>query len=64
MCGAVRRSWLIVPCDDTTQIEQTAASTADVVVLDLMGCVPEGAKPVERDVAKHQALRRAAVDQS
>lgn len=49
MRGVVRRSWLIVPCDDATQIEQAAASAADVVVLDLMELVPEGMKATARE---------------
>lgn len=49
MRGVVRRSWLLVPCDDATQIEQAAASAADVVVLDLMEFVPEGAKAAARE---------------
>ena len=49
MRGVVRRSWLIVPCDDAIQIEQAAASAADVVVLDLMEFVPEGAKAAARE---------------
>jgi citrate lyase subunit beta / citryl-CoA lyase len=47
--GVVRRSWLIVPCDDARQIEQAAASAADVVVLDLMEFVPEGVKAAARE---------------
>jgi citrate lyase subunit beta/citryl-CoA lyase len=38
-----------VPCDDVTRIEQAAASTADVIVLDLMEFVPEAMKPAARD---------------
>ena len=49
MRGVVRRSWLIVPCDDATQIEQAAASAADVVVLDLMEFVPQGGKAAARE---------------
>jgi citrate lyase subunit beta / citryl-CoA lyase len=49
MPGVVRRSWLIVPCDDATQIEQAAAAAADVVVLDLMEFVPEGMKAAARE---------------
>jgi citrate lyase beta subunit len=64
MRGVVRRSWPIVPCDDTAQIEQAVASAADVGVMDLMECVPEEAKAAARDAAKHWALQRAAVAQS
>ena len=49
MPGVVRRSWLIVPCDDAIQIEQAAASAADVLVLDLMELVPEGMKAAVRE---------------
>jgi len=36
MDGSIRRSWLMVPADDGAQVEQAAASAADVIVLDLM----------------------------
>jgi citrate lyase subunit beta/citryl-CoA lyase len=49
MPGVVRRSWLIVPCDDATQIAQAATAAADVVVLDLMELVPEGMKAAARE---------------
>ena len=49
MRGVVRRSWLIVPSDDAAQVEQAAASAADVIVLDLMEFVPEGMKPEARE---------------
>jgi citrate lyase beta subunit len=49
MPGVVRRSWLIVPCDDAIQIEQAAASAADVIVLDLTEFVPEGGKAAARE---------------
>src|SRR5919108_598343 len=49
MDGSIRRSWLIVPSDDAAQVEQAAASAADVVVLDLMEFVPEGMKPAARE---------------
>jgi citrate lyase subunit beta / citryl-CoA lyase len=49
MDGIIRRSWLIVPSDDAAQVEQAAASTADVIVLDLMEWVPEGMKPAARE---------------
>jgi len=49
MYGSIRRSWLIVPSDDAAQVEQAAASAADVIVLDLMEFVPEGMKPVARE---------------
>jgi citrate lyase subunit beta / citryl-CoA lyase len=48
MLGSVRRSWLMVPCDDAAQVEQAAAAAADVIVLDLMEFVPEGTKPAAR----------------
>jgi citrate lyase subunit beta/citryl-CoA lyase len=48
MRGSVRRSWLMVPCDDAAQVEQAAAA-ADVIVLDLMEFVPEGMKPAARE---------------
>jgi citrate lyase subunit beta/citryl-CoA lyase len=48
MRGSVRRSWLMVPCDDAAQVEQATAA-ADVIVLDLMEFVSEGAKPVARE---------------
>ncbi len=49
MPGSVRRSWLMVPCDDAPQVEHAAAAAADVLVLDLMEFVPEGAKPAARE---------------
>jgi citrate lyase subunit beta/citryl-CoA lyase len=49
MRGSVRRSWLMVPSDDTAQIEQATAAAADVIVLDLMEFVPEGTKPAARE---------------
>jgi citrate lyase subunit beta / citryl-CoA lyase len=49
MGGSIRRSWLMVPSDDATQVEQAAASAADVIVLDLMEFVPEGTKPAARE---------------
>jgi citrate lyase subunit beta/citryl-CoA lyase len=49
MRGSVRRSWLMVPCDDAVQVEQAIATAADVIVLDLMEFVPEGAKPSARE---------------
>ncbi len=45
----VRRSWLLVPVDDTAPVGEAAASAADVVVLDLMEFVPEQAKPAARE---------------
>jgi citrate lyase subunit beta / citryl-CoA lyase len=47
--GSIRRSWLMVPTDDVAQVEQAAASAADVIVLDLIEFVPEGMKPVARE---------------
>jgi citrate lyase subunit beta/citryl-CoA lyase len=49
MDGSIRRSWLMVPSDDAMQVEQAAASAADVIVLDLMEFVPEGMKPAARE---------------
>ncbi|MGH8065846.1 MAG: HpcH/HpaI aldolase/citrate lyase family protein [Candidatus Entotheonellia bacterium] len=49
MRGSVRRSWLMVPCDDAAQVEGAATAAADVIVLDLMEFVPEGAKPAARE---------------
>jgi citrate lyase subunit beta/citryl-CoA lyase len=49
MRGVVRRSWLMVPSDDAAQVEQAAASAADVIVLDLMELVPEGMKAAARE---------------
>jgi citrate lyase subunit beta/citryl-CoA lyase len=49
MRGVVRRSWLMVPSDDAAQVQQAAASAADVVVLDLMELVPEGMKAAARE---------------
>jgi citrate lyase subunit beta/citryl-CoA lyase len=49
MDGSIRRSWLMVPSDDRSQVEQAAASAADVIVLDLTEFVPEGVKPVARE---------------
>lgn len=49
MDGSIRRSWLMVPSDDAAQVEQAAASAADVIVLDLMEFVPEGMKPTARE---------------
>jgi citrate lyase subunit beta / citryl-CoA lyase len=49
MEGLIRRSWIIVPCDDASQIEQAAAAEADVLVLDLMEFVPEALKPAARE---------------
>ena len=49
MDGSIRRSWLMVPSDDAAQVEQAAASAADVIVLDLMEFVPEGMKPAARE---------------
>ena len=49
MDGNIRRSWLMVPADDGAQVEQAAASAADVIILDLMEFVPEGMKPSARE---------------
>jgi citrate lyase subunit beta / citryl-CoA lyase len=49
MPKAIRRSWLIVPSHDATQVAQAATAAADVVVLDLMEFVPEAAKPAARE---------------
>jgi citrate lyase subunit beta/citryl-CoA lyase len=49
MDGSIRRSWLIVPSDDTSQLQQAVASAADVIVLDLMEFVPVATKPVARE---------------
>jgi citrate lyase subunit beta/citryl-CoA lyase len=49
MDGSIRRSWLVVPSDDPAQVDQAAASAADVIVLDLMEFVPEGVKPNARE---------------
>jgi citrate lyase subunit beta / citryl-CoA lyase len=49
MDGSIRRSWLTVPSEDAAQVEQAAASAADVIVLDLMEFVPEGVKPAARE---------------
>jgi citrate lyase subunit beta / citryl-CoA lyase len=49
MPGSVRRSWLMVPCDDAAGVEQAAAAVADVIVLDLMEFVPERSKPEARE---------------
>src|SRR5919109_5275875 len=59
MDGSIRRSWLIVPSDDAGQVEQAAASTADVIVLDLMEFVPEGMKPAARECLP-EAIRNVA----
>jgi citrate lyase subunit beta / citryl-CoA lyase len=63
MKGSVRRSWLLVAADDAGQIEQAAASAADVIVLDLMEFVPEDLKPVTRErlpEAIHSLAQRPA----
>jgi citrate lyase subunit beta/citryl-CoA lyase len=39
----------MVPSYDAAQVEQAAASAADVIVLDLMEFVPEGMKPTARE---------------
>jgi citrate lyase subunit beta / citryl-CoA lyase len=70
MPNAIRRSWLIVPGNDATQVEQAAAAAPDVVVLDLMEFVPEAAKPAAREqlqemitnAARHGAAVFAQVD--
>jgi len=49
MDGSIRRSWLMVPSDDAAQVEQAAASAADVIVLDLMEFSLEGMKPAARE---------------
>jgi citrate lyase subunit beta / citryl-CoA lyase len=59
MRGSVRRSWLMVPCDDAAQVEQAAAAAADVLVLDLMEFVPEGTKPAAREHLP-EVIRRCA----
>jgi citrate lyase subunit beta/citryl-CoA lyase len=59
MDGITRRSWLTVPSDDAAQIEQAVASTADVIVLDLMEFVPEGMKPAARERLP-EAIQKAA----
>ncbi len=59
MDGIIRRSWLIVPSDDAAQVEQAAASTADVIVLDVMEFVPEGMKPAAREHLP-EAIQKAA----
>jgi citrate lyase subunit beta/citryl-CoA lyase len=59
MSQIVRRSWLLVPVDDTAPVEEAAASAADVVALDLMEFVPEQAKPAARDRVP-EAIRLAA----
>src|SRR5262245_50160358 len=58
MRGFVRRSWLLVPCDDAAQVEQAAAA-ADVIVLDLMEFLPEGVKPAAREQLP-EVIRRCA----
>lgn len=59
MDGSIRRSWLMVPSDDAAQVEQAAASAADVIVLDLMEFVPEGMKPTAREYLP-EAIRGVA----
>jgi citrate lyase subunit beta/citryl-CoA lyase len=49
MDGSIRRSWLLVPANDTAQLEEAATSAADVIVLDLMEFVPEAMRPVVRE---------------
>jgi citrate lyase subunit beta/citryl-CoA lyase len=49
MDGSIRRSWLLVPCDDVARVEHAATSAADVIVLDLMEFIPEAAKPTARE---------------
>jgi citrate lyase subunit beta/citryl-CoA lyase len=49
MPKAIRRSWLIVPSNNATQVEQAIAAAPDVVVLDLAEFVPEAAKPAARE---------------
>jgi citrate lyase subunit beta / citryl-CoA lyase len=49
MDGLIRRSWIIVPSDDASQIAQAAAAEADVLVLDAMEFVPEAMKPAARE---------------
>jgi citrate lyase beta subunit len=39
----------MVPCDDASQVEHAAAAAADVIVVDLLEFVPEGAKPAARE---------------
>ncbi len=59
MSDIVRRSWLLVPVNEAGQVEEAAASGADVVVLDLMEFVPERAKPAAREQLP-EAVRRVA----
>jgi citrate lyase subunit beta / citryl-CoA lyase len=61
MRGSVRRSWLMVPCDDAAQVEQATAA-ADVIVLDLMEFVSEGAKPAAREHLPEIIAALARVD--
>jgi citrate lyase subunit beta/citryl-CoA lyase len=49
----------MVPCDDAAHVEQAAAAAADVIVLDLMEFVPEGAKPAAREQLS-QLIRQCA----
>jgi len=68
----IRRSWLIVPSSEATQVEQAAAAAADVVVLDLTELVPEAAKPAAREqlqemianVARHGAELFVQIDKA
>lgn len=59
MSDIVRRSWLLVPVNETGQVEEAAGSGADVVVLDLMEFVPEREKPAAREQLP-EAIRRVA----
>ena len=48
----VRRSWLLVPASDESQVAEASSSRADVVVLDLVELVSEGEKPSARGCVK------------
>lgn len=64
MRDVVRRSWLLVPVSETGQMEDAAASGADVVVLDMMEFVPQREKPAARERMQDAigALRRTGAE--
>ena len=48
----VRRSWLLVPPTDQDMVARCWSHGADVIVLDLVGMVTEGAKPAARELLR------------
>ncbi len=59
MGGHIRRSWILAPSHDASQIQEATAAEADVLVLDLMEFVPEAMKPAARERLR-ETIRQVA----